>query len=494
MREPQTDWPTVFPTLEGFVMSTEAAKTVAVVGGGFTGAAVAYHLARSHSGARVLVFEPRSFLGGGVAYDTHDAAHRINVPSTKMSLVPGQDDHFARWIAETGAVADDPEASVPDGNLYPRRAVFGRYVAAQLAPFLAIGRVTHLQDSVIKISEKAGRWTVTTAAGREETADIVVLAATHPPPAIPAVLERALGADPRLIRDASKDGALDAIGPDARVLIVGTGLTMADVVASLASRGHTGKLTAVSRRGLLSRGHAIRPYDPFGLFTDRRHTALSLLTAIRLTITEAADNGLTWHSVIDAVRAQAQSFWPNLGVAEQRRLVRHLRPFWDVHRFRIAPQVEQILKERIQRRSLDVFAASLRGASVEQDRIKIELQRRRQTASEVLTVDAVVVTTGPAHDRVIATQPHLASLAGAGLIAPDAIGLGIACDRQGHALTSEGRPLASLFVAGPLARGTFGELMGLPQVSEYAQLIARQVDQALRARWTPHTPLQAIEA
>jgi uncharacterized NAD(P)/FAD-binding protein YdhS len=221
---------------------------------------------------------------------------------------------------------------------------------------------------------------------------------------------------------------------------------------------------------------------------------LSLLTAIRFTIAEAADNGLTWHGVIDAVRAQAQTFWPNLGVAEQRRLVRHLRPFWDVHRFRIAPQVERVLKERILRRSLDVFAASLRSANVGRDGIEIELQRRKQTAPEILTVDAVVVTTGPAHDRVVATQPHLLSLADAGLITPDAVGLGIACDRQGHALTSAGRPLSSLFVAGPLARGTFGELMGLPQVSDYAQFVARQVDQALQARSGSRPLRQVIEA
>jgi uncharacterized NAD(P)/FAD-binding protein YdhS len=229
-----------------------------------------------------------------------------------MSLVPGDDDHFAHWIAETNAVSDDSEALAPDGNLYPRRAVFGRYVAAQLAPCISSSQVTHVRDSVTNIAPQAGRWGLTTKSGRYDTADIVVLATTHPLPTVPAALERAFGADRRLIRDPSEAGVLNTIGRNARVLIVGTGLTMADVVASRDSRGHAGKITAISRRGLLSRGHAARYADPLGTFTGKPQTALSLLQQVRAEIRQADQNGLTWHPVIDAVRAQAQTFWPGL--------------------------------------------------------------------------------------------------------------------------------------------------------------------------------------
>lgn len=45
------------------------------------------------------------------------------------------------------------------------------------------------------------------------------------------------------------------ISKDASVLIVGTGLSMADVVVSLARHGHEGKVTAISRRGIIPKSH-----------------------------------------------------------------------------------------------------------------------------------------------------------------------------------------------------------------------------------------------
>jgi uncharacterized NAD(P)/FAD-binding protein YdhS len=67
----------------------------------------------------------------------------------------------------------------------------------------------------------------------------------------------------------------------------------------------------------------------------------------------------------------------------------------------------------------------------------------------------------------------------AGLIEPDALGLGLSCDRQGRALDKSGDIVPALLIAGPLARGTFGELMGLPQVAEYAAAIAASVSSEL---------------
>jgi uncharacterized NAD(P)/FAD-binding protein YdhS len=45
-------------------------------------------------------------------------------------------------------------------------------------------------------------------------------------------------------------------------------------------------------------------------------------------------------------------------------------------------------------------------------------------------------------------------------------------DAQSHAIGQSGIARRDLLVAGPLARGRFGELMGLPQVSEHAETVA----------------------
>jgi uncharacterized NAD(P)/FAD-binding protein YdhS len=93
--------------------------------------------------------------------------------------------------------------------------------------------------------------------------------------------------------------------------------------------------------------------------------------------------------------------------------------------------------------------------------------------------DAVVNCTGPDHSRVTTTTPVLADLRAAGLIKPDPHGLGVQTDFSARAIDASGKPQRRLFVSGPLARAAFGELMGLPQVSEHAALVAEEIRKEL---------------
>ena len=446
---------------------------VAIVGGGFTGAAVAFHLTHFKPTASIAVFEPRDFLGGGLAYDNTDPSHRINVPAGRMSLIPGDERHFARWLAETGTNDGDTDVAGRDGFLYPRRGVFGRYVASHLDPLIADERVTHVRAKVVSVEADGRYWKITAAGGRTFQARIIVLATTHPAPDAPRALTKIV-ADPRVVADPTAQDALDGIKSDARVVVIGTGLTMADLIASLDRQGHRGPIVAVSRRGLRSRGHPRESAEPFGDFQEPASGAAALLRHVRRTIREAEAEGLSWHSVIDAVRRDAQTFWPKLSAGTQSQIVRHLRVYWDVHRFRIAPQVEDVLERRIADGSLKILSASIVEAGAQASHIDIIARHRKHGSSETLTADHVVVTTGPAHARILSSQPYLAHLSAEGRITADHLGLGIACDERSRALDDKRQPAATLLIAGPLARARFGELMGLPQVSAHALAVAKE--------------------
>ena len=456
-------------------------KVVAIIGGGVSGAGAAYHLAQALAPgqADIIVFEPREELGRGLAYDTTDAAHRINVPAARMSLFPDRPEDFLDWIAATDGVADDPRAVRSDGSLFPKRSLFGAYIAARVQPLVDEGRIIHRRASVTGVEKTSDKWVISDSAGAETRADYLVIATTHPAPSAPRGLQAALAGHPRYVADPTAAGALDAIRPDDRVLIVGNGLTAADIVASLSLAGHHGEIVSASRRGLRSRGHAAVAQEPFGDSTAQpAKTASQLLKSIRRAIAEAGRAGISWHAVIDEVRGHGRQIWQGLALAERQRIVRHLRPFWDVHRFRIAPQVEEALDQAIGEGRLSVLAASVRDAERDGEEIGVTL-KLRNGSTLAKTFDAVVVTTGPAHGGILQSQLWLSELAEAGWLELDPTGLGIACNDRCEAIGRAGDAEPSLLIGGPLARGTFGELMGLPQVTEHSVFVAAELQRKL---------------
>src|SRR6202166_2017665 len=101
-------------------------KTIAIIGGGVSGALTAFHLIRQGTRARIVVIDPRPQLGLGLAYSTPSLRHLLNVPSGKISALPDQPDHFLNWLREH----HDPVATE---KTFAPRAVFGRYIQSLLA-------------------------------------------------------------------------------------------------------------------------------------------------------------------------------------------------------------------------------------------------------------------------------------------------------------------------------------------------------------------------
>ncbi len=280
-----------------------------------------------------------------------------------------------------------------------------------------------------------------------------------------------------LIADPWDTQAIDAIPRAADVLIVGTGLTACDVMASLRARGQVGRLTAISRHGLLPRPRTTAPVEPDGDFaTDPARSARALLRRARATIAAGAAAGRPWENVIDALRRQGREVWGALPAAERRRFLRHLRAFWDAHRFQSAPQIAELVAGELAGGRLEVLAGSLREVAAQEDALIARLRPRAAPDDTIeRRVGAVVACVGPGHSSVVESNELLASLARGRMLHADPWRLGIDVDQAARCLDADGFAVDSLFVAGPLARGTDGELMGLPQVSTQPRAVAGRV-------------------
>lgn len=475
-------------------MSDSRPKQVTVVGGGFSGAFFAHHLLRASPVPVVIeVAEERSRLGAGVAYSAREPHQTTNVPAPRMSVYPEDRTQFERWLAARGESAGDK------ADHYPQRFLFGAYMdelVRSTVPAHPDSALRHRRTRIVGISRTADDLSVQAMDGRGWMTDAVALATGNPTP-VPPPLAR-LSADPRIILDPWSPGALDAVRWEDRILVVGIGLSMGEAVAGLLAAGHRGEVVAIARRGRQPERGLVEAPVPFGDFAAHRPTtAIALARHFRTEVRRAEAAGLSWRSVAAAVRAHGWESWASLAMAEKRRFVRHLRPFWEALRHVMPGRLHDRLLEEARSGRLQVPAASLRGLDAAPDGLTA-MPHRRGAGGDVQCerFDIVLNCTGPAYATLTETDPFWGSLARTGLVSPDQFGLGIAVDSAGQAADAQGKAQSDLLVLGTLARGTFGELTGVPELSRQA----RDTAHALVASWAgerasrPDTPVRRAAA
>ena len=443
-------------------------RRVTVVGGGFCGAIFAHHLLRlSRVPVRIDIVDERSRLGAGVAYSASGSHQTTNIPSPRMSVFPERPSHFEDWLK--GHTGEGPEQANP----YPNRFAFGSYMDDLVRATVAAhpgSSLHHRRTQVVTLERDRDELLVRAAEGAW-AANAVALATGNPVPLPPPALA-ALADDPRVVLDPWSPDALAAVKPTDRVLIVGTGLSMGEAVAGLRADGHTGPIVAIARRGRRPERGLVEAVPPFGDFEAHRPTtAVALLQHFRAEIRRAEAAGLSWRPVAVAARAHGWAIWSSLPPSERRRFVRHLRPFWEALRHVMPGPVHDLLQAEEEAGTLHVWAASIQSLDALPDGLYATLHRRGTPPhiSSRERFDVVLNCTGPAYATLTRTDPFWAGLARAGLVQPDRVGLGIAVDHLGRALDSREVAQPDLLVLGTLARGTFGELTGVAELSRQAR-------------------------
>jgi uncharacterized NAD(P)/FAD-binding protein YdhS len=459
---------------------TTRVPTIAVLGGGFSGAMFAAHLLRAaRAPLEVVVVEPRDAIGGGLAYGSAAPEHRINVPSDKMVVFSEDPTHLSRWVRDQGLFDSDPEAVTPEGHHYTRRRDFARYVAdvvdqaRRTAP--AGSALRHVQPRAIDIvpTRRGHRVTLDTPDGID--ADAVVVAASHETPSFPWPLGDGARDHRGLVRDPWAQLPtlpVEDFDPGATIVIAGTGLTMCDAVVSLRQRGFQGALLAVSRRALLPQVQGVF-VDGFDLLRGQPlpGTARHLLRRVREAVGRASD----WREALDATRLALPQLWQALPMAERRRALHRLRPFWDVHRFRMAPQVDALLRRERARGTLRIAHGRIRAIETLPNGSLVVRWQAPGGSLHPTACAAFVNCTGPSSDMRRAANPLMQALLARGLAVPDPVGMGLEGDADGRLRAHDGKLADRLCVAGPLARAVLAEVTGVPEASAHARRVAERL-------------------
>ena len=271
----------------------------------------------------------------------------------------------------------------------------------------------------------------------------------------------------------AEDTPLD---PDASVIILGSGLSMVDAWLSLAKTEHRGPIIVVSRDGLLPMGHwdvpptvIEAPDVPFGLSLP------VFLRWFRGLVAQTEASGGDWRSVVDGLRPFNQRIWQSWSEHTRRQALRHLRPWWNIHRHRLPPELHERLQHAVEQGQVTLVSAEFVGIDRTADGVRATIRRRGTDARETIDVARVYDCGGVSVDVLSSSNPVIRDLVASGRARPDPLHIGLDVTPDCFVVDREGQPSLRLLAIGPLTRGRFFEIEAVPDIRMQAAAIARKI-------------------
>ena len=443
---------------------------VAVVGAGFSGLLTALHLLRDRDGPQVRLIERRAAFGRGAAYSTTSQEHLLNVRASNMSAFPEQPGHFIDWLAREG--------QAEEGATFVTRARYGGYLQAMLREAAEASEAARLileADDAVELRPERQGWSVTLGMGRSFAVDAAVLAVGNLPPHLPPGVDAGTARSPGYFGDPwSAD--FSRLPEEGCVVVIGAGLTMVDLALRLACERPKLRMLALSRRGLPPRRHLGHGPAPEPFAPEAQDTPLSLLRRLR----ERAGSS-DWRALVDGLRPHVQAVWRSWSLEERNRFLRHLRPWWDIHRHRLAPAVAAKLDHLTGSGTLTIAAGRIASVTPDGDGLQVAWTPRGARERRAKPVVAVINCTGPNGDLTRVGDPLLSQLVEQGLIRADACRLGLDVGADGRLISRDGVANPDLYAVGPVTRGAFWEITSVPDIRVQAAQCAAAILDRVRA-------------
>ena len=454
-------------------------RTIAIIGAGFSGTATAVHLLdRARTPMRIVLLDDQPDIAGGLAYSADQRDFLLNVPAGQMSLDASRPGELVEFGRKQGSLVGPQD--------FVSRALYGRYLSARLQDAIESSRMTCARiwgraRRLTQIHNHAHFWRIDLDDGHQLFADEVVLALGNPQPTPLPALRRIQDAR-SYVQDPWTSWPQER--PEKaprRVLLVGTGLTMADVALRLALRGpEPPEILALSRHGRLPQpqtvfNRAALRGDALATIRAASGSLRELVRVVRSLSREVTDLGGDWREVINTVRKIAPELWTGLGITERQRFLRHMRPIWDVHRHRLPPPAADGLQRLRDEGRLTVLTGALESAKATRYGIEVVWRPRGTRSQERCVVGRIFNCTGPDYRAARSKNELVQSLLSSGLLAPDPLELGILVTADGEVAGADGRPVKNLYYVGPWLRARDWEATAVPELREHARRLAERL-------------------
>jgi uncharacterized NAD(P)/FAD-binding protein YdhS len=278
--------------------------------------------------------------------------------------------------------------------------------------------------------------------------------------------------------------ALAGLDPDAPVLLVGSGLTNGRRGCVPARFRPSRPIQAISRRGLVPQPHVAAHPEPFALAEPYPAPLSRQLQHVRREARRAAAHGVPWQAVMDSVRHRVQQIWGRASEAERRRFLRHARPWWDIHRHRIAPAVAIRIDQARMSGQLRISAGRISTLTAGAGGADIVYTPRGRWEPVHIHAARVINCTGPASDVTRSDEPLIQSLLAQDLAAPDTLRLGLNVNASGELLRSDGTVAPNLYAVGPATKGALWEITSVPDIRRECARLADHISCRAETRMT----------
>lgn len=456
-------------------------RRIAIVGGGFTGAMAAIAIADAvKEPLELVLFAPDGPLGGGLAYGKARPSDLLNVRARDLSVHPDAPEDFAEWLAVKRDIPLDGQAYRDLCESFAPRAVFGAYVRQRLGEAVRRAPLLHLVVERREVTAvrpvEGGRFAVECGGTEAMKAGVVILATGYG------------SASPRFGLSPYDPTLSARLSGAERLVIVGSGLSMVDVLLAVRRDGWDGTVEVISRKGLVPLPHAPVAVRPPAYRTAGGTSVVRLLRRIRAAAALAVEEGRPWQGEINRLRPHAADIWRSFSTAEQGRFLRHARRHWEIHRHRIPAPVNEVLQTELARERTRLTRGRVDEVTGEGP-FSLAVTRPGGVA-ERLRADLVVDCTGFAPAT---TAPVVESLVAAGVAERDPLGLGLAVASDGRVMPGSLRGEPDLFALGPLGVGSLFEITAAPEIITQARAAAATIRDLLDLDAAPFDELATLD-